>query len=1550
MKKNIIKGLGCFALALLLIVVGGAASSFSDLISSNAAVTPDLVASPPVCTFPPGAGVCTVGFSWISNSSEACVYFVGSGGTRVPFSCPHTTAGSASANWIGSSPATFELRSSGVNTSPILDTVTVWGQPGTATTDPTPTLRMGKARGTAQPTTWFSTPNNELKVVAGSGDSVWIQVTNAAPGKSVTYKFNNGDPTFTNGVRNQTQQAVFGTTNTVGTFIYGPMPDLVGSGIPSTWPKRPNYENWVMVGNSAWSNKASIEVLAPPTSTGAPVQSTAPGSDPTPTLKIAKSSTNAQPSLSAFVPSLNNEVFATAGGANTLWFQVSGGKPNSPIDFDFNNGTPVTDFGVHEFHWEDYTTTDGSGQRIIGPFTSASGIDPTWPTRPNYENWARVGNSAWSSAVRYEIKSGTGPIISPTPSPDLNLPIILEVGKSFENEIPVNYIDSPNNELKFRKGNGDTIWLRVSTIQNANVTIKFNNGNPANNFPEIGIGNSGEAGVVTAGPWPDMNGVPNVENWYVRPDYEVWAKVNGVLSNKVKIQILDYLPPTLPDADCNVQRQLPVTPRRTPRPDQKCPAGLPAGTLGPYNPVTGRYAYKTTANNGCVLDTPYVDGLTTTSGMHFNQGYIMAVPGEAIGDLATWLHDKNVPVYYDCSGWITIPESYDLDQIPSCFVNQRMVKTGPNPNRSTDIETWKTRRFQGNSTIGQSGGGGARNAEGSRTQAVWQQGKNLGNGNRPGYFLPVAGSDAALVFNGKSTVLNSNIDTNTAGYWWPSVSYPPQYINTMPMKWLVQGSPLFDGGPTPNMGISIPHRCESTPNHYWTDRPSPAPRPTSSPFPSPSPITTTPFKVGDVIQTNRALNIWTDAGSVAPQLGTAPNDAIGTITEGYKKIGIRFWWKVTFTDGKIGWISEGNGTGVYYIEIYVQGASPLPSVSSAPQPTSSSLPNTTPSPSPSPSPSAPPSPSPSPWFEIGDTVEVIGRVDAFSKSDQNAIQSLGPIEINTTGVVIAGPTTEMGTITGRTWWKIDFNDIFTTIIGWVSQASLNGTPYLKLVIPVTPGPSPSVSPSPTPSPSPSPKFKLNDIVEVTVPQVSVLSDVPNGISVGTILQGIRGVVQNDPKRSNNGLNYWRINWGNGAVIGWTQDTTTAGGTVPTYLLVGTLTSPLPSTPPVGGSFAVGDTVEVLASNGLAIRVAPGVGSNPRGLAEFHDRGEVKGGPSRSVPDDGYDWYEILYFESGTQGWSREADSSGPLLRKVDVLNESPSPSPIPAFQFGDTIKVKTSVAVRVAPGTASGQVGFGGVPVNTEGKVLEGPVPNGNFIWYRIEYYVDGRTGWSAERRIDPLSIYLEKIDTSTQTPIPSPSPSFIVDDLIRVKSAIGVNVRVSPSVGAAPVGTGGAPQGTEGRVLLGPTIADGYTWYRIEFSSISKTGWSAEKLNSAPTDLFLEKANSSGQSPLPSASVAPSSPPNASVPPTASTAPTASFQVNDTVRTKESITVRVDANVLSQQIGFGGVPTGTQGKVLDGPVPNGNYIWYRIEYLNERTGWSAERKLEPLRIYLEKI
>jgi hypothetical protein len=193
------------------------------------------------------------------------------------------------------------------------------------------------------------------------------------------------------------------------------------------------------------------------------------------------------------------------------------------------------------------------------------------------------------------------------------------------------------------------------------------------------------------------------------------------------------------------------------------------------------------------------------------------------------------------------------------------------------------------------------------------------------------------------------------------------------------------------------------------------------------------------------------------------------------------------------------------------------------------------------------------------------------------------------------------------------------------------------------------------------------------------------------------------------------------------------------------------------------------------------------------------------------------------------------------------------------------------------------------------------------------------ERR-NTLNCAIDPVPLLTGGGTTPPPPSFAVGDRIQVADG-PLNVRSQPTISGTWVAE--LATGTQMCVTGGPQSADGYTWYQINASGT--TGWVAGNFCS------LVAANgcgtSSGPTPIPSTG----------------------WVVGDVLVTTD-IGVRLRSSPSTTGgIIYDGVPNGTQGVMVGGPVTADGYTWYQWDTRYGR-GWSASAWMAETTAYTNRI
>jgi hypothetical protein len=170
------------------------------------------------------------------------------------------------------------------------------------------------------------------------------------------------------------------------------------------------------------------------------------------------------------------------------------------------------------------------------------------------------------------------------------------------------------------------------------------------------------------------------------------------------------------------------------------------------------------------------------------------------------------------------------------------------------------------------------------------------------------------------------------------------------------------------------------------------------------------------------------------------------------------------------------------------------------------------------------------------------------------------------------------------------------------------------------------------------------------------------------------------------------------------------------------------------------------------------------------------------------------------------------------------------------------------------------------------------------------------------------------------PPVSFAVGDKIQVSDG-PLNVRSQPSVSGTLVGE--LATGTQMCVTGGPQTADGYTWYQINANGT--TGWVAGNF------CTLVAAGGCGTSGSPTP------------------IPATGWVVGDVLYTND-IGVRLRSSPsASGTILYDGMPNGTKGVMVGGPVSADGYTWYQWDTRYGR-GWSASTWMAETTAYTNHI
>ncbi len=299
-----------------------------------------------------------------------------------------------------------------------------------------------------------------------------------------------------------------------------------------------------------------------------------------------------------------------------------------------------------------------------------------------------------------------------------------------------------------------------------------------------------------------------------------------------------------------------------------------------------------------------------------------------------------------------------------------------------------------------------------------------------------------------------------------------------------------------------------------------------------------------------------------------------------------------------------------------------------------------------------------------------------------------------------------------------------------------------------------------------------------------------------------------------------------------------------------------------------------------------------------------------------------------------------------------------------------TLRLRAAPGLDAASVGrlAGGVQV----LVLAGPICADGYTWWQVAAE-DGLTGWAAEGQGNIT--YLEPVRLPTPSPDPAdvscalvlPPPGAIGDQLRVTHAGAPLETRALPAASATLRGRWEA--GALLTIQAGPLCRGGRWWWRVTGPD-GRTGWivSGDSLQLyvavvTPTPTPLPTATPTATFTA-TATATPSPTPRPTATPTPSITPTLSPTITPRPTLTPSPTVdtlcltvppprlrpgqegRVSTAVdglrlrLLPAIGAGEIGllrSGTTFTVLDGPLCNTGYYWYRLALPIGVSGWAAE-------------
>jgi LysM repeat protein len=258
-----------------------------------------------------------------------------------------------------------------------------------------------------------------------------------------------------------------------------------------------------------------------------------------------------------------------------------------------------------------------------------------------------------------------------------------------------------------------------------------------------------------------------------------------------------------------------------------------------------------------------------------------------------------------------------------------------------------------------------------------------------------------------------------------------------------------------------------------------------------------------------------------------------------------------------------------------------------------------------------------------------------------------------------------------------------------------------------------------------------------------------------------------------------------------------------------------------------------------------------------------------------------------------------------IITDTPAATPActlaPRLTTGALARVipGSANALRSLPGTNSPSVVIGEIPGGNLISVLAGPTCANGYYWWQVNY--NGSVGWTAEGQ---GSTYWLEPQTTTCTP----APRLTINGQGRVV-ATSVALRNQPGTSWPSVVIGQMPLGNLFTVLAGPTCANGYYWWQVNYNGV--TAWAAE---GDVGGYWLE--------------------------------PVGSVSCTLATRLQAGKIGRVlpgTPNILRSQPGTGSsspeigqIPGGGLFRVIQGPQCVEGYNWWQVTY-NGVTGWTVE-------------
>lgn len=189
-------------------------------------------------------------------------------------------------------------------------------------------------------------------------------------------------------------------------------------------------------------------------------------------------------------------------------------------------------------------------------------------------------------------------------------------------------------------------------------------------------------------------------------------------------------------------------------------------------------------------------------------------------------------------------------------------------------------------------------------------------------------------------------------------------------------------------------------------------------------------------------------------------------------------------------------------------------------------------------------------------------------------------------------------------------------------------------------------------------------------------------------------------------------------------------------------------------------------------------------------------------------YTVSAFDAGG---SQSAQSGG-----VTVQTPVPPPDTAPpSTPAGLTAQVISSTQINLSWSASTDNIGVAGYRIYRDGLEI-GTSPTASFQ----NTGLSGSTTYSyAVSAFDSSgNASAQSVSVAAITPQPPPSTKFSIGS--RAQATANLNVRQTPSLSGAFLGL--QPTGRQGTVIGGPTFADGYSWWQMDYD-LDPDGWSVE-------------------------------------------------------------------------------------------------------------------------------